>query len=151
MPENDASEWVRRLTEAMSPMQQMLDEMAEAAQAWMAAAAAAGETGAEHGQDLRKAAERAVQLSGAWIEPLRRLSEEHARFSREMAMWAERHREFAEQMSEWAEAHRAVAEQLSGWSQPLLRYADLMSDSMQSVVAGLFPEARPGERRHRHE
>ena len=139
MPESDADEWVRRLSEAMNPFGRLLEEMTETAKLWMSAATGPGRTPAEHSQALRQAAERMVQLSGAGIEPLRRLSEEHARFADEMATWAERHRQFAEQASEWAEVHRVVAERLTEWSQPVLRYAELLNESTNAAMAAMFP------------
>ncbi len=145
MPENDTEARIRRLTEAMNPFGRILEEMTKAAQMWMSALTP-DKSAAESGEELRKASERMVELSGAWIEPMRKLSEEHARFAEEMAMWVDRHREFAEQMSEWAEAHRAVAERLGEWSQPMLRYAELMNESMQALVGGMFPpDPSPGE------
>jgi hypothetical protein len=139
VPENDTDEQIRRLTDAMKPLGVLVEQMAETARSWMAAVAAPDKESPGYGQGLRGAAERMAQLSGAWIEPVRRLSQEHARFAEEMATWAERHREFAAQVSEWAEAHRAIAEHLNGLSQPVLRYAELLNDTMKAVVDGMLP------------
>ena len=144
MPENPADEPIQRWAEAMNPFGRLLEEMTETAKLWMAATAVPDKTAAEYRGELRKAAERTAQLTGAWSEPLRKLREEHTRFAEEMATWAERHRQFAEEVSRWADAHRETAERLNEWSQPVLQYAELLNDSMNAVVSGMFPPEPDG-------
>jgi hypothetical protein len=128
MPDDYIAELTRRMTEAMKPLQGLADQMAQAAK----------------GQSVRASADKLLELSRAWIEPVRKMSEEHVRYADEMATWAERHRQFAEQMDEWAKAHRTMAQQLDQWTNPLLQLAELMSKTMDDMVHTVFPPKDEG-------
>lgn len=140
MPEDYMAELTRRMTEAMKPLQGLVDQMADTAKSWMSAATTADPKSSQYGQSLRASADKLLELSRAWIEPVRRMSEEHLRYADEMEAWAERHRQFAEQMDEWAKSHRTMAEQLDQWTRPLLQFAEVMSETMEKVVRGVFPK-----------
>ena len=137
MPSDDMTEVTRRMMEATAPFRNMIEQMAEVSRSWAVAAGPADGDGIGRGDALNAAAERMLELSEAWIEPVRKLSAEHANLAEEMVAWADRHRKFAEQMAEWAEAHHAVAEQLRAWGEPVLDYAKLMSETARSVVQGM--------------
>ena len=141
MPSNDLTELTRRMMEATAPFRNMMEQMAEISRSWAVAAQPPDDGGAARGDALQAAAERMLQLSEAWIEPVRTLSDEHAALAQEMVAWAERHRQFAEQMAEWAEAHHAVAEQLRAWGEPVMDYAELMSETVRSVAQRISPPA----------
>lgn len=141
MPDDYLSEFSRRMNEAMKPLQGLVDQMKDTARSWMSPGAAPDPSSPQYGQFLRSSADRMLELSRAWIEPARKMSQEHLRFADEMAAWAERHRQIAEQMDEWAQAHRTMAKQLEQWTSPLLEFAQLMSQTMDTVVHRLFPTA----------
>ncbi len=142
MPDDYMAELTRRMTEAMKPLQGLVDQMADTARSWISAATTPDPKSPQQGQSLRASADKLLELSRAWIEPVRRMSEEHVRYADEMTSWAQRHREFAEQMDEWARAHRTMAQQLDQWTGPILRFAEVMSHTMDNMVHSVFP---PGE------
>ncbi|MDQ4133789.1 MAG: hypothetical protein M3179_11430 [Actinomycetota bacterium] len=142
MPDDYMAELTRRMTEAMKPLQGLVDQMADTARSWVSGSGPPDPNSPQYGQSLRASADKLLELSRAWIEPVRRMSEEHLRYADEMAAWAQRHREFAEQMDEWAKAHRTMAQQLDQWAGPLLRFAEVISQTMDNVVHTVFP---PGE------
>jgi methyl-accepting chemotaxis protein len=131
----------RHIEAAIGALRDLTEQMADAGRAAM------GEIGslASHptrvtGQ-VRRGAEEAVDLSTAWIDPVRRLSDEQRRFADQMATWAERHRQFAEEVASWAETQRAFAEHLSSWAEPLLTY----SEQLAAAVKGLMRAVLPGD------
>lgn len=84
--------------------------------------------------ELRRGAEELVDLSTAWMEPVRRLSEDHRRFAEEMATWAERHRAFAEEMASWADTQRSFAEHMASVSSPLLGYSEQLAEATKGLL-----------------
>ncbi len=142
MPDDYLAEFTRRMTEAMKPLQGLMDQMKETARSWMAPGGAPDPSSPQYRQTLRTSADKMLELSRAWIEPVGKMSQEHQRFADEMATWAQRHREFAEQMDEWAKAHRTMAKQLDQLTSPILQLAELMSQTMDNMVRSMFP---PGE------
>lgn len=91
-------------------------------------------------EGMRQRAEEAVDLSLAWVEPARRLSEEQRRFAEEMAVWADRNRKFAEDVAAWAEAQKAFAARLEAWTSPLLTFSEQFGGAMKAVARITLPE-----------
>ena len=139
MPDDYMAELTRRMTDAMKPLQGLVDQMADVAKSFASPGAASDPTSPQYGQSLRASADKLLELSRAWIQPVRRMSEEHVRYADEMATWAEWHRQYAEQMDEWAKAHRTMAQQLNQLTSPVLQFAELMNQTMDKVVHGMFP------------
>ena len=132
---------LRRHAEAtLAVMRELTEQMTALAKAAASQAQAVATDPAKVLAQIRRGAVDAVDLTTAWIGPLRRLSEEQRRFAEQMATWAERHRQFAEEVESWAATQRAFAEHLSAWSEPLLTYSEQVTGAFKGLVQAAIPD-----------
>jgi len=140
MAGDPVSEFGRHAEAALTALRDLTDQMAALARsAAVGARSVASDPGRVVGQ-IRRGAEDVVDLGSAWIEPVRRLSEEQRRFADQMATWAERHRKFAEEVASWAETQRAFAEHLSSWAEPMLTYSEQVSAAVKGLIQAAIPD-----------
>jgi hypothetical protein len=146
MADEPMSELLQRTEDAVSAIRQFTEQYASMAVG--AAGTMLGSTAhptAGPGA-LRRSAEEAVDLGMAWVEPVRRLSEDQRRFAEEMRVWAERNRQFADEVATWAEALEAFARRLESWTTPFLTFSESLGAAMKTVARSVLPgDGLPGD------
>ena len=139
MADDDLAEIGHHAGAALEALRAFTEQMTALA---LAAAGEARSVATDPGRvlgQIRRGAEEVVDLGTAWIEPVRKLSEEQRRFAEQMATWAERHRKFAEEVESWAETQRAFADHLSSWAEPLLTYSEQAGATLKGLIGTTTP------------
>ncbi len=141
-------EFARHMEEALGALGRVTEQMAELAKTAVGEVRTAAAHPTRMAGPVRRGAEEALDLGTAWIDPIRRLSEEQHRFADQMATWAERHRQFAAEVASWAETQAAFAEHLASWADPLLTYSEQLADAMKGLIRAAIPapESESGPR-----
>lgn len=125
---------MRHTEEAVSALGHVMERAARLAREFLDEARFVAAHPPAVADELRRGAEELVDLSTAWIEPVRRLSEDHRRFAEQMATWAERHRAFAEEMASWAGDPAVLRRHMASVSSPLLGYSEQLAEATKGLL-----------------